>query len=138
MHENLSRLLRSLEAWNRHDLAAYRELYAPEAVIHGVAPAPLGVEETIGAYRAFFAGFPDLRLSVEETICEGERIAVRFAISGTHQGEFQGIPPTGRQIAAQGITTLHYRDGRVVERWNQLDQLAMLQQLGVLPAPAQA
>lgn len=138
MHENLSRLLGSLEAWNRHDLAAYRELYAPEAVIHGVAPTPLGVEQTIGVYSAFFAGFPDLRLGVEETICEGERIAVRFAIGGTHQGEFQGIPPTGRQIAVQGMTTLHYLNGRVVERWNQLDQFAMLQQLGVLPVPAQA
>jgi steroid delta-isomerase-like uncharacterized protein len=138
MSENLNRLLRSLEAWNRHDLAAYREIYAPEAVIHGIAPTPLGVEATVGAYTAFFAGFPDLRLSIEETICEGERIAVRFSIGGTHQGEFQGIPPTGRRIAVQGITTMHYRDGRIVERWNQLDQLAMLQQLGVLPAPAQA
>lgn len=138
MNENLSLLVRSLEAWNRHDLAAYRELYAPEAVIHGVAPVPLGVAETLGVYTAFFAGFPDLQLTVEETICEGERIAVRFAIGGTHQGEFQGIPPTGRRIAVQGITTLRYHDGRVVERWNQLDQFAMLQQLGVLPAPTQA
>lgn len=138
MHENLSRLLRGLEAWSRHDLAAYSELYAPEAVIHGLAPTPLGVEEAIGVYAALFAAFPDLRLTVEETVCEGERIAVRFAIGGAHQGEFQGIAPTGRRIAAQGLTTLHYRDGRVVERWNQLDQLAMLQQLGVLPAPAQA
>lgn len=138
MNENLSQLLRSLEAWNRHDLAAYRAVYAPEAVIHGLAPAPLGVAETLAVYSSFFAAFPELRLTVEETVDDGERIAVRFTIAGTHRGAFQGIAPTGRPIVVQGITTLHFRDGRIVERWNQLDQLGMLHQLGALPAPAGA
>jgi steroid delta-isomerase-like uncharacterized protein len=130
MGQNLDLLLRSLEAWNRHDLETYRELYAPDAVIHGLAPVPIGVAEALEGYNAFFAGFPDLRLSVEETLVDGERIAVRFTVRGAHQGPFQGIPPTGRQIAAQGITVLHYREGRVIARWNQLDQAGMMQQLG--------
>jgi predicted ester cyclase len=89
-------------------------------------------------YRAFFAGFPDLRLTVDETVEEGERIAVRFTVRGTHEGVFQGIPPTGRPVEVQGFSILHFSAGRIVERWNQLDQLSMLQQLGVLPAPGAA
>jgi steroid delta-isomerase-like uncharacterized protein len=138
MGENLDLLHRSLEAWNRQDLATYSELYAPAAVIRGVGPGPIGVDETLGVYRAFFAGFPDLRLTVDETLEAGEHIAVRFTVRGAHQGEFQGIPPTGRPIEVQGISILHFIEGRIVERWNQLDQLGMLQQLGVLPAPSGA
>jgi steroid delta-isomerase-like uncharacterized protein len=138
MGENLELLHRSLEGWNRQDLATYRELYAPDAVIRGVGPEPLGIEETLGVYRAFFAGFPDLRLTVDETVEEGERIAVRFTVRGTHEGVFQGIPPTGRPVEVQGFSILHFSAGRIVERWNQLDQLSMLQQLGVLPAPGAA
>jgi steroid delta-isomerase-like uncharacterized protein len=136
MARNLELLLSSLDAWNRQDLANYRTLYAPDAVIHGIAPAPLSVDAMLGAYSAFFSGFPDLQLTVAETLVDGERIAVRFTIRGTQRGEFQGIPPTGRTIEVQGITMLHFRDGRVVERWNQLDQLGMLGQLGVLPPNA--
>jgi steroid delta-isomerase-like uncharacterized protein len=138
MGENLDLLHRSLEAWNRRDLATYRELYAPDAVIRGVGPGPLGVEETLEVYRAFFAGFPDLRLTVDETLEAAERIVVRFTVRGVHEGAFQGIPPTARPIEVQGISILHFSQGRIVERWNQLDQLGMLQQLGVLPAPGGA
>lgn len=137
MSQNLDLLLLSLDAWNRHDLARYRELYAPNALIHGFAPEPLGVDAILGGYSAFFAGFPDLELTVEETLVEGERIAVRFTIRGVHAGTFQGMPPTDRPIEVQGFSSLHFRDGRVVERWNQLDQIGMLQQIGALPAPAQ-
>jgi steroid delta-isomerase-like uncharacterized protein len=138
MGENLELLHHCLEAWNRQDLATYSKLYAPNAVIRGVGPGHLGIEETLGVYRAFFAGFPDLRLTVEETIEAGERIAVRFTVRGTHLGEFQGIPPTGRPVEVQGFSILHFSEGRIVERWNLLDQLGMLQQLGVLPAPGGA
>jgi steroid delta-isomerase-like uncharacterized protein len=138
MGENLDLLHRSLEAWNRQDLATYSELYAPDAVIRGLGPGPLGVEETLEVYRAFFAGFPDLRLITDETVEEGERIAVRFTVRGTHEGVFQGIPPTGRPVDVQGISILHFSEGRIVERWNLLDQLGLLQQLGVLPAPGGA
>lgn len=137
MAQNLDLLLLSLEAWNRHDLARYRALYAPTALIHGFAPVPLGIDAVLGGYSAFFAGFPDLRLAVEETLVEGERIAVRFTIRGVHAGVFQGIPPTDRPIEVQGFSILHFRDGFVVERWNQLDQIGLLQQIGALPAPAQ-
>lgn len=136
MAQNLDLLLLSLEAWNRHDLARYRALYAPNAIIHGFAPVPLGLDAVLGAYSAFFAGFPDLNLTVEETLAEDERIAVRFTIRGVHTGSFQGMPATGQPIEVQGFSVLHYRDGLVVERWNQLDQMSMLQQIGALPAPA--
>lgn len=138
MAENLDLLHRSLEAWNRQELATFAELYTPDAVIGGLGPGSLGVEGMLGVYQAFFAGFPDLRLAVEETVEEGERMAVRITVIGTHAGMFQGIPPSGRPVEVQGISILHFSEGRTVERWNQLDQLGMLQQLGVLPAPSGA
>lgn len=138
MSEKLDRLHHSLAAFNRQDLVTYAELYAPDAAIRGLGPGPLDVEGMLGVYQAFFAGFPDLRVTVEETVEEGERLAVRITVTGTHEGAFQGIPPTGRRVEVQAISILHFSEGRIVERWNQLDQLGMLQQLGVLPAPGGA
>lgn len=134
MNANLDLLLKSLEAWNRQDLITYRKLYTEDAVIHGLAPVPLDVPTALAGYEAFFAGFPDLHLKVLDTICENGNIAVHFQLTGTQHGPFQGIPATGRAIDVNGITTLHYRDGHVYARWNQLDQMKMLQQLGVIPA----
>jgi predicted ester cyclase len=140
MNPNLSLLIQSLDAWNRRDLDTYQHLYAPSAVIYGLAPVPVDVPSALEGYKAFFAGFPDLHLEVLDTVCENTStdgdgtIVVRFNITGTHEGAFQGIPATSKKINVGGITTLRYQKGHVVERWNILDQLTMLQQLGVMPA----
>ena len=135
MNANHELLNRSLDAWNRHDLDTYRQLYHPDAVIYGLAPVPLDIPAALDGYKAFFAGFPDLKLEVVDTIIEDENIAVRIVVQGTHLNTFQGIPATGKKINVSAITTLHFRDGRVYERWNQLDQMSMMQQLGVIPTP---
>jgi predicted ester cyclase len=70
-------------------------------------------------------------------IAEEDKVASRVSLSATHQGEFQGIPPTGKQVMQTGIDLLRIAGGKVVERWGEFDNLGLLQQLGVLPPPGQ-
>jgi predicted ester cyclase len=77
------------------------------------------------------AAFPDLRLTIEDQVGSGDRIAFRWHATGTHTGPLGGVPPTGRRVALDGLIVDHLRDGRVVERWEQWDQPGMLAQLGL-------
>ncbi|MFQ5966557.1 MAG: ester cyclase [Acidimicrobiia bacterium] len=90
--------------------------------------------------RAFITmmrdAFPDLSATIDDIIVEGDKVVTRVRFSGTHQGEFQGIPATGRKIDIQTIDILAYRDGKISEHWGVTDQLAMMQQLGVIEEPA--
>lgn len=133
MTSNFERTINAVNEWNRQDLESYRKLYAPQATLHGLAPVPIGVDGALEGYRAFFAGFPDLHLGVLDSVSDEDRVAVRFRLTGTHSGTFQGIPATGRSIDVGGLTILKFQDGKAIERWNQLDQMGMLQQLGVIP-----
>jgi predicted ester cyclase len=82
-----------------------------------------------------WAAFPGCQLTVDDTIAEGDQLAVRFHLSGEHHGEIMGVPPTGRAFVLNGQTVLRFRDGRVVERWTTGDLLGLLIQLGAIPAP---
>jgi predicted ester cyclase len=79
--------------------------------------------------------FPDLHFTVEDQIAAGDRVVTRWAGTGTHEGEFQGIPPTGRKVRISGIDIDRFASGKVVECWPEVNELGLLQQLGVLPAP---
>jgi predicted ester cyclase len=81
----------------------------------------------------FRAAFPDGVMTIEDMIAEGDKVATRKTYRGTHQGQFLGIPPTGRHISVGLIDMMRLVDGKVVEHWNVGDDLSMLQQLGVLP-----
>ena len=110
---------------------------APGVVVH-VSAAP-GALEGLEAWRRFsgpFAeAFPDLRLSVEDIAAEGDTVAARVAFRGTHRGEFQGIPPTGKEVAFTSMEFNRVRDGKVEEHWVELDLLGLMQQLGAIPEP---
>jgi ketosteroid isomerase-like protein len=136
MNTNLERTRTALNAWNRHDLESYRTLYAPDARLHGFAPAPIDVPTLLAGYQAFFAGFPNLHLDLLDSIPDREKLALRVRLRGTHRGDFQGIPATGRSIDVEIMTILHFREGKVIERWNQLEQMGLMLQLGVIPAAA--
>ena len=82
--------------------------------------------------------FPDHRVTVEDQIAEGDKVVTRWTCRGTHKGKFQGLPPTGKQMTMTGITIFRIANGKLVEGWTNLDLLGMLQQLGAVPAPAQA
>jgi predicted ester cyclase len=133
MNEKLELTHKALNAWNRRDLTEYSQLYHPGVKFHGLAPTTLDLAGALEGYRAFFAGFPDMALEVDDSILEGDHLALRFHVNATHTGEFQSIPPTGREINVSGLTILQFHDGKVVERWNQFNQIGMMQQLGVIP-----
>jgi steroid delta-isomerase-like uncharacterized protein len=82
--------------------------------------------------------FPDYQVTVEDQIAEGDKVVTRWTCRGTHQGQFQGMPPTGKQMTMTGITIFRIANGKLIEGWMNPDLLGMLQQLGVAPAPEQA
>ena len=98
---------------------------------------PLDREGDKQMVQAFYAGFPDLRPSIEEQLAEGDRVATRVTWQGTHTGSFQGIPPTGRAVTMPALRIDRLEGGRIAESWAQFDALGVMQQLGVLPAPGQ-
>ncbi len=125
-------------ALNNHDLAAAAEVIAAEFVAHlpGM-PDPLDREGYRQVGAMFLAAFPDLHLTLDDVIAEGDRVVTRLTERGTHQGEFMGIPPTGRQVAYTSISIDRIADGKIVEHWVNFDALGLLQQLGAIPAPGQ-
>lgn len=128
------------EVWNRGNFALVDELVSPDFRGHSSSPET----DTRGAdgYRAYHRGlraaFPDLRYTVEDQIAEGDQVVTRWTARGTHQGAFAGIPATGRSGTISGVTTDRIVDGQSVECWTSLDELGLLQQLGVVPRPGQA
>jgi len=79
--------------------------------------------------------FPDVRLTIEDMVAEGDKVAVRWAWSGTHRGEYMGIAPTGKEVTYTGITIHRITGGKIVESWDEVDNLGLMQQLGVAPPP---
>ena len=124
--------------FNTGDVEAYlTTLYAPDCVAHFLPPGmPQGHAGLRLFYGAFAAGFPDAQLHFDDTVAEGDQLAVRFHITATHAGEFNGIPATSKLVTFTGITTMRFVDGKVVERWSQSDFLGLLQQVGAIPTPA--
>jgi steroid delta-isomerase-like uncharacterized protein len=135
--ENKAVIRRWIEAYNERDLEAEADVLAPGLVVH--VPAAPGPLEGLEAWRLFsgsFAeAFPDLRLTVRDIAAEGDTVAARVDFHGTHRGEFQGIPPTGKEVAFSSMEFNRVRDGKVEEHWVELDLLGLMQQLGAIPEP---
>ena len=126
------------DVWDKGDLAAVEEVFSRDVVDHhAVWPAP-GVEGQKQLLTAFRTAFPDLHVTSDDILVDGDRIAVRWTARGTHQGELLGIPATGKQVTITGIDILRVADGKIVERWAEDNGLALMQQLGVVPSPGQA
>ncbi len=126
------------EVQNGGDLAAVDELTAPGYVNHSAPPGVPGDREGLKQLTAMFRrAFPDGRMTIEEMVAEGDRVATRKTFRGTHRGELMGIPPTGRAVAIGLIDIVRLVDGKVVESWSAADDLGLLQQLGALPSPGQ-
>jgi steroid delta-isomerase-like uncharacterized protein len=128
------------EVFNEGRLELAEELVAADYVGHDAAApeAITGVDafkRQVGGYRAAFS---DLRISIDEQIAEGDRVVTRWTGRGTHDGELFGISPTGKQTTATGITIERIVEGRIAESWTNWDTLGPLQQLGAVPAMAQA
>jgi steroid delta-isomerase-like uncharacterized protein len=121
---------------NAGDIDGFGALLAADFVEHEQTP---GLEPTKAGVLAFFrmqrAGFPDMRMQVEDVIASGDKVVVRVRYTGTHQGAFMGMPATGKSVDAQLIDIMGMGDdGLCHEHWGVMDQLSMMQQLGVIPA----
>jgi predicted ester cyclase len=126
------------EGMNGNRPEVYDETIAPDYVNYDFpAPAP-GVEGFKIVDAMFKAAFPDMRVTIEEEIAEGDKVATRGYFSGTHKGEFMGIPPTGKTIKVGYIDIWRVANGRGKDNWVQMDMLGLMQQLGVVPTPDQA
>ncbi len=110
--------------------------FVERAEIPGIPPTKAGV---VQYFRMLIAAFPDLRMDVEDVIASGNKAVARVRVTGTHKGEFIGMPPTGRSVAVDLIDITRFGDdGLAHEHWGVSDQLALLQQLGAIPAGAPA
>lgn len=124
------------QAFNQGDLTILDELVAADSLTHimswGMPAGRLGLKHLIASLRI---AFPDLRTTLEAEIHEGAGFAACWMMSGTHTGSYLGNPPTGRKILAKGILFAATENGQIVEDWMLVDQLGMLQQLGIVPPP---
>lgn len=115
---------------------SFAELLHPEVVDRsrppGIAEGAEGVRQQFEAFRA---AFPDFHAVIHDQIAEGDKVVTRKVFHGTHRGELVGIPPTGREVQIEVIDIVRVEDGQIVEHWNVVDRLGLLQQLGALDAP---
>lgn len=132
-HEATVRQLYTL--LNAGDLDGFVDLLADDFVEHeetpGLAPTKAGVKQFFGMYMA---AFPDLRMSPEDVLVSGDKAVARVRATGTHRGEFMGMPATNKSMNVQLIDIFRLGGGKVHEHWGVLDALLMMQQLGVVPA----
>ena len=126
------------EFWNQGKTEVLDEVFAADAVDHNAAPGqPPGREGIKLVNLGFRVAMPDMQLTVDDVVAEDDKVVWRWTAQGTHRGELMGIPPTGRRATISGISIDRFADGRIVERWLQMDMLGLLQQLGAIPAPGQ-
>ena len=85
----------------------------------------------------FRSGMPDLKVVIEDMLAEGEKVATRYTLEGTHEGELFGVPPTGKRLSIRSMTVERVSEGRIRDHWRVTDTLEMMQQLGVVPEPGQ-
>jgi steroid delta-isomerase-like uncharacterized protein len=140
MEANVSgstRLIQEVFGAGNYDLVD--ELVAPGAVGHDPAlPAPVaGPEALKEAARGYRSAFPDLSFTIDQTVAEGDCVAMRWTSRGTHRGELFGIAATGREATVTGLTIDRWQNGKIVESWTNWDTLGLLQQLGAVPTMAQ-
>ncbi len=130
--DNKALARRSWEVVDNPDLID--EIYASDLVWHEPDQDIHGLEEARQFVTMYKTAFPDLNVTVEDVISEGDNVVTRYTIRGTHQGEIEEFgPPTGRQIELEGITIHRIEDGKIAEEWERYDNLSMLQQLGLAP-----
>ncbi|NOZ72830.1 MAG: ester cyclase [Chloroflexi bacterium] len=123
------------EAWNQGNLGVIDELVSPDYVLHIDAPGPPGREGYKRDVLMHRTAFPDLRFTIEDMVAEGDKVALRATLYGTHKGEYIGIAPTGQAITLTAISIRRIEKGQIAEEWVELDMLGLLQQLGVAPLP---
>jgi steroid delta-isomerase-like uncharacterized protein len=125
--------------WNAGDAEVAASFFRDDYINHnpglpGMPPGRAGISMLVNAFRGVF---PDLHYTIEAQVAEGDRVATRWTMRGTQQGEFLGVPASGKQVEVAGIQIDRIADGQIVEHWRESDIMGLMQQLGVIPAPGQ-
>ena len=118
--------------WNKHNIAAFENYFTADFIVH-FADGDLNGEQYKGLCQAYFAAFPDLHITTDELIAEGDKVVKVWTANSTNKGDFMGIPATGKRIVIKGIEMFRISDGKIAELWASMDNLGMMQQLGVIP-----
>ena len=125
------------EIFNRGNVGIADELMSSDFVEHeelppGVPSGRDGVKQMTVMLRS---AFPDFRATIEDMVAEGDKVVLRMTWTGTHKGEFMGVPPTGKSVSFGVIDVLRVAEGKFVEHWGQMDSMSLMQQLGAIPEP---
>ena len=130
------------EVWNKRKLEVINEIISPSHALH--APNVAGSVVAVGpeAYKRqlvlFLTGYPDLHWVIEDLIAEEDKVVACWTVAGTHEGDFMGIPATNKKVSVDGMTIHHLAKGKIMDSYSNWDTLGMMQQLGAVPALAQA
>ena len=133
--DHAATMQRVYDLLNAGDVDGFGDVLADDFIEHedlpGLTPTKDGV---LAFFRMYLAGFPDLQLNVEDLLASGDKVVARVRATGTHQGEFMGMPATGRAVDVQMIDIIRFGDdGYAIEHWGVFDTMTMMQQLGVIP-----
>ena len=126
------------EVWNKGNLQSVGRYFADDYIDRSPLPGQAdGLDGYVRSVAMIRDAFPDLHLDLEDVVAEEEKVAFRYTMSGTHQGDFMGIPPTGKAFSVAGMIFARVAGGRFTERWSNLDTLGLMRQIGALPSPGQ-
>jgi len=127
------------EVWNKRRLELVDEIISPSHALHdpNLTDSSVGPDAYKRQVSRFISGIPDLHFTIEDIVDEKEKLAVAWTISGTHTGEFMGIPATNKKVYVEGITINHIVDGKIMDSYISWDTFGMMQQLGAVPALGQ-
>jgi len=121
---------------NTADPVVAAELVSPTAAFHAPGMPPMrGPEGYLGLIAMLRAGFPDVHWTLEDVVAEGDKVAARFTMRGTHQGMFMGVSPTGKAFAVTAMGIYRIASGQIVEEHGLPDMLGIMMQIGAIPAP---
>ncbi len=133
--ENKAVVRRIFAALDDQDLDAVGDLLASDYLLHFDGNPEMDRGAGIGYFGAFLAAFPDISHQVQDQLADGDRVATRIVVRGTHQNEMMGIPATGKEVTIKAINIFRIDQGKIAEHWVNSDSLGMLVQLGVVPPP---
>jgi steroid delta-isomerase-like uncharacterized protein len=123
------------EVWSQGRVASIDALMSPQCAVHGLGSAMQGPEAFKAFHTAYRNAFPDVNITLDHMVAEGDVVAARWSGTGTHKGDGLGFAATGKPVRLSGMTFARVQNGQLVEGWNIFDQFGMLQQLGIVNVP---
>ena len=128
------------EVWNKRKLEVINEIISPSHALQGpnFSGSSVGPEAYKRQVLLFLTGYPDLDWTIEDIIAEKDKVVACWSISGTHKGDYMGVPATNKKVSVDGMTIHHIANGKIMDSYSNWDALGMMQQLGVVPVFGQA